>query len=161
MTANIQNRHAQSSWPKWTSNLNFFDGYSMKTSKFTHSLKFYLHIYGTTLPNINLYTEQDSLTKYVCFTKMGKALKTKSLNYRIFVLNASLMVKERARKLRSTCMCKAWRKQYLKIPTETDRIRSTPLSGFLLHTSRMETAILVEIVLSDVTWVNPFGSNTP
>ena len=49
----------------------------------------------------------------------------------------------------------------IKIHTETDKIRSTPLSGFFLQTSLMEAAILMQIFLSDLNSVKPFGSNTP
>ena len=49
----------------------------------------------------------------------------------------------------------------LPIRTETDKIRSTPLSGFKLQTSLMEAAILMQTFLSDLNSAKPFGSNIP
>lgn len=47
------------------------------------------------------------------------------------------------------------------IHTETDKIRSTPLSGSFLQTSQIEAAILIQMFLSDVYSLNAFGSSTP
>ena len=58
-----------------------------------------------------------------------------------------------------------WKKRSNKIVqtghTETDKMRSTPLSGLLWQTSRMEAAMLMQISLSEVKLVNPLGSKTP
>lgn len=69
--------------------------------------------------------------------------------------------KQKGEALEQHAQNKAQRKQFLESHTETDKIRSTPLSGFFLQTSRMEAAILIQIFLSDMNSLNPFGSNTP
>lgn len=48
-----------------------------------------------------------------------------------------------------------------KTHTETDSMRSTPLSGFCLHTSRTDAAILVKTSLSSTELEKFSGSRVP
>lgn len=50
---------------------------------------------------------------------------------------------------------------FRETPTATDKIRSTPLSGSFLQTSRIEAAMLIQMFLSDLKSMSNFGCNTP
>jgi hypothetical protein len=102
------------------------------------------------------------LTDHICFTKVGKALQAKSFNYRILALNARLYFSiQNQYFLGGKNMCWKKRKKKAVRHTETVKIRSTPLSGLLWQTSRMEAAKLIQIALSDMKSVKLLGSRTP
>jgi hypothetical protein len=97
-------------------------------------------------------------TDHICFTKVREALQAKSLNHRITTLNTKLKVFDYMLESRSNN--RGEKKNREKTLTETDNIRSTPLSGFCLQTSRIDVAILAEISLSEMKLEKFSGSRT-
>lgn len=96
---------------------------------------------------------------------MGKTLKTKCLNWAVLAFYTGLSKYEFSGKFEATPKVSIYSqisnsKHHLRNYTWTDKIRSTPLSGCLLHTSWMEAAILMQICLSEMKSINPFGRNT-
>ena len=98
-------------------------------------------------------------TNQICFTKVREALQAKSLNHRITTLNTKLKVFDYMLESRLIKQQRS-EKNREKTLTETDNIRSTPLSGFCLQTSRIDVAILAEISLSEMKLEKFSGSRT-